>query len=258
MSRLKSIFERAKAQGRAVFMPYFTAGYPDLPRSPQYLEAVARHADIVELGLPFSDPIADGPTIQKSSEQALRSGITPRITLQLAAQMRQRYAGGLVIMSYMNPILTYGPQAFARDAAQAGVDGLIVPDLPPEEADEVLSAAQASGLDLSFLVAPTSTPPRIRAAARGSGFLYAVSVTGVTGMRDSLPPELAAMIQLIRQHCSLPVAVGFGVATSAQARQIAQLADGVIVGSALIERAKQGPVALAELCAELARALTPG
>jgi tryptophan synthase alpha chain len=241
---IHTAFARAKESGRAAFMPYFSVGYPSLDMSAQIIQAIAlAGADLIELGIPFSDPLADGPTIQRSTQIALEQGASVAGCLQIVRQLRQ--AGvyqPLLLMGYINPILAYGIARFTRDAAEAGADGLIVPDLPPEEGGPLSAACLAHDLALVYLVAPTSTPERIVLAASASqGFLYLVSVTGVTGERDHLPADLVEFVQRVRQHTSLPLAVGFGIATPAQASAVGQVADGVIVGSALI-RAVQDAV----------------
>jgi tryptophan synthase alpha chain len=237
VDRIASAFARARAEGRAALMPYYTLGYPDSPTSEAVIRAIAEAgADLIELGVPFSDPLADGPTIQRSSQVALERGMTPARCLELTGRLR---AGGvrqpLLLMGYVNPILAYGSGRFVADAAGTGADGLIVPDLPPEEAGEVEAACGASGLALIYLAAPTSTPERLATvAARTTGFLYLVSVAGVTGAREGLPPNLHAFVERARAVARTPLAVGFGISTPAQAQAVGQLADGVIVGSALI------------------------
>lgn len=234
MGRIDSVFARKPT---AAFIPYITVGYPTVEAS---LEAVglleASGADLIELGIPFSDPLADGVTIQQASFQALANGVTPELCLEIVARLRKKTSIPLVFMSYFNPLFSYGVEAFCKEASRAGADGLIVPDLPPEEADELGKAALRYGLDLIFLLAPTSTEARIRlVAGRSSGFIYLVTVTGVTGPRDLLPPDLPDFIARVRRYTSLPLCVGFGVSTPEQARTLARLADGIIVGSRLVE-----------------------
>jgi tryptophan synthase alpha chain len=218
-------------------MPYFTLGYPNPEASLDILQAIAEAgADIIELGVPFSDPLADGPTIQHSTQVALENGATAARCLELAAGLRARgIEQPLLLMSYVNPILAYGLDKFVRDASLAGADGFILPDLPPEEAADMEAACRANGCALVYLLAPTSTPARAAAiAARTTGFLYLVSLTGVTGARAALADGLGAFIQRARAQARTPVAVGFGISTPAQARAVGELADGVIVGSALV------------------------
>ena len=238
LARIASAFASARAEGRAALMPYFTLGYPDIPTSEAVVCAIAAAgADLIELGLPFSDPLADGPTIQHSTQVALEQGMT--LAGGLALTRRVRAAGvtqPLLLMGYINPILAYGVSRYAADAAAAGADGTIVPDLPPEEAGELEAACRAHGLALVFLLAPTSTPERIGAVvSHATGFVYLVSLAGVTGARDRLPPDLAAFVGRVRSATGLPLAVGFGIATPEHASTVGALADGVIVGSALIK-----------------------
>jgi tryptophan synthase alpha chain len=237
LTRIASAFAAARAGGRAALMPYFTLGYPDTPTSEAVVRAIATEgADLVELGVPFSDPLADGPTIQHSTQIALEQGVTVAGCLQIVARLR---AAGvtqpLLLMGYVNPILAYGVSRYVADAAAAGADGFIVPDLPPEEAGELEVACRAHGLALVFLLAPTSTPKRIVAVvSRATGFVYLVSLAGVTGPRDQLPHDLATFVDRVRSTTDLPLAVGFGIATPEHAAAVGALADGVIVGSALI------------------------
>ena len=235
-SGVAAAFARAKAEGRTAIMPYVTAGYPSLAMTERLVPAlVAGGADVIEIGVPFSDPLADGTTIQRTSQAALAQGV--RLTDCLEVARRLRAAGvdvPLVLMGYYNPILQYGPARVARDAAAVGVDGFIVPDLPTEESDELLAACRRYRRDLIFLVAPTSTDARLREVAeRASGFVYCVSWTGVTGARDALP-SLDGYVARVRAHTDLPLAVGFGVSTTTHVRQIGKVADGAVVASALI------------------------
>lgn len=239
MSRIEGVFHGRKG---AAFIPYLTIGYPSVHAT---LEAVPLlelcGADIVELGIPFSDPMADGVTIQNASFRALENGVTPRLCLDVAEELRRVVQVPLVFLSYFNPISSYGPEAFARDCARAGIDGLIVPDLPPEEAFELEEATAANGLDLIYLVAPTSTEARVREVSRRSrGFIYLVSVTGVTGTRENLPEGLAEFVAMVRRYASKPLCVGFGISTPQHAAEVARLADGVIVGSRLVQALGSG------------------
>ncbi len=206
---------------------------------------VAGGADLVEIGVPFSDPLADGATIQRTSQAALANGV--RLTDCLAVGRRLRQEHGvevpLILMGYYNPILQYGPERFAADSATAGIDGFIVPDLPTEESDELLAACRRHGRDLIYLVAPTSTEERIEEVAkRSSGFVYCVSLTGVTGARDALP-DLAGYVARVRCHTDLPLAIGFGISTAAHVREVGEVADGAIVASALINHLDRFPEA---------------
>jgi tryptophan synthase alpha chain len=231
-------------------MPYLTMGYPDLDSALDLVPAVVEAgADLIELGVPFSDPLADGATIQAASQRALDRGMTLSRCLEQVALLRARgIAIPLVLMGYYNPILQAGLAPFARDAAAAGLDGLIIPDLPPEESGPLRSAMEAAAIDLVFLLAPTSGAERLRLVVeRTRGFLYLVSLVGVTGARDELSPGLASWIATVRSTTRLPLAVGFGISTPSQAARVADLADGVIVGSALVQAMTEGhdPIAAA-------------
>jgi tryptophan synthase alpha chain len=212
------------------------AGDPSLPETERLvIEAERRGADVIELGVPFSDPLADGPVIQRADVRALAAGTTLARVLEMVAKLRARVRLPLVLMTYYNPILAFGLASFARAAVAAGVDGVIVPDLPHEEAEPLRAEAEAAGLDLVLLVAPTSTPARVKAIARLSrGFIYVVSLTGVTGARRELPPDLGAQVRTLRLVTTKPVCVGFGVSTPEQVAAVGQLADGVVVGSAIV------------------------
>jgi len=238
LERISQAFALARAAGRAALMPYYTLGYPERGLAPALVTAIAQAgADLIELGVPFSDPLADGPTIQRSTQVALEQGITlPRCLEIVRGLRRQGITTPFLMMGYINPILSYGVARFVRDAAAAGADGFIVPDLPPQEAGELETACRAASLALVYLVPPTASPRRIaEIAARSSGFVYLVSLTGVTGARQALPPDLAEFIQHVRGLTQLPLAVGFGISNPEQVRAVAQLADGVIVGSALMD-----------------------
>jgi tryptophan synthase alpha chain len=237
MSRIGKTFDRLRRAGRAALMPYLAMGYPQRDSALSLVPAaVAAGADLVELGVPFSDPLADGATIQAASQQALANGMSLALCLEQAATLRAKgVAVPLVLMSYYNPILQMGPEAFARRAAAAGIDGTIVPDLPPEEAGTLSSALRGQRIDPVFLLPPTADEVRARhVAGQSRGFLYLVSLAGVTGARDRLPPDLEAFVARVRGITRLPLAVGFGISTPAQAAQVARVADGVIVGSALV------------------------
>ncbi len=230
MSRINEAFKN-----KPIFMPYFPLGYPDLETSIDVVEALATSgADLMEIGLSFSDPLADGPVIQKATQIALENGITVKKSLQAAAELRKRGVTiPLVLMGYYNPMLAYGLEKFVSDAQSAGVDGFIIPDLPPEEAEEF--EALTGNLPLIRMLAPTTPAERMEKVAReAKGFIYLVSVTGVTGARQSLAKGLGALIASVRQHTSVPVCVGFGIGTPEQAQEVGALADGVIVGSACV------------------------
>jgi tryptophan synthase alpha chain len=241
---------------RAALMPYLMGGYPDLDGSAEAGEAaIDAGADLLELGIPFSDPLADGPVIHAAGTEALARGVTPHGVLHVCERLAAR--APVVLMVYANMVLAHGAEAFALRAAAAGAAGLIVPDLPHDEADELRAACDAEGLALVPLVAPTTSPQRtaaIGAAARG--FVYAVSLAGTTGERDELAPGLVEMVDGIRSATDLPVAVGFGISTGEQARAVAELADGVIVGSRIVRAAGEGGApAVGRAVADLARAL---
>ncbi|GAB4444318.1 MAG: tryptophan synthase subunit alpha [Anaerolineales bacterium] len=231
MNRLESAFAN-----KPIFMPYFPLGYPDLATSIDVIEALAKHgADLIEVGLSFSDPLADGPVIQRATQIALEKGITVRKSLKAVKELRQRGVDiPLILMGYYNPMLAYGLEKFVRDAAEAGADGFIIPDLPMEEAGEF--TAVAGDLPLIQMLAPTSPDERMEAIARNAkGFIYLVSVTGVTGERTSISEGLGGLIARVRAHTSAPVCVGFGISTPEQAREVGKMADGVIVGSACVK-----------------------
>jgi tryptophan synthase alpha chain len=245
MSRIAAVFARLAAEGRAGLIPYLTAGDPDLATTRDCVLAAAdAGADLLELGIPFSDPMADGPVIQRSAVRALAANTSLRRVLELVAELRPRVAMPIVLFGYYNPFLQYDLAALGRDAAAAGADGILCVDAPPEEAGDLRAAARANRLDLIPLLAPTTPVARARMIARdASGFLYFVSVLGVTGARDRLPPELPAMIARVRGVTALPIGVGFGVQTPEQAGWVASFADAVIVGSALVRELEAGPAA---------------
>ncbi|NDY42522.1 tryptophan synthase subunit alpha [Dissulfurirhabdus thermomarina] len=236
MNRIDRAFSRLRRRGEAALIPFVTAGDPDLDTTEALvLEMARRGADIVELGIPFSDPLADGPTIQAASQRALEGGVTPAEILGLVRRIRRRSEVPLVLMGYYNPVLQFGLEAFAAAAAEAGADGTIVPDLPLEEAGPWSRAARAHGLANVLLAAPTTPPERVRRlAAATRGFLYYVSVAGITGARSELPPELAAALRAVKGLSRRPVAVGFGISRADQVAALAAVADGIIVGSALV------------------------
>ena len=241
---------------RAALMPYLMGGYPSLADSLSAgLAAADAGADLVELGIPFSDPLADGPVIHAAGTEALRSGATPHRVLGVCEQLATRVP--VVLMVYANIVLTAGVETFALRAASAGASGLIVPDLPHDEAGEVRAACDAEGLALVPLAAPTTTPERIaEIGADARGFVYTVSLTGTTGERDQLPPGLADTVTRVRAATDVPVAVGFGISTPDHARAVAEIADGVIVGSRVVRAAGEGgAAAVGALTAELAAAL---
>lgn len=236
-SRVAATFVQCKAEHRTALMPFVTAGYPHMAITEQTIPAlIAGGADLIEIGVPFSDPLADGTTVQRSSQKALENGTSLRDCLALVRKMRaQGVEAPLILMGYYNPILAYGIEQFVPDAATAGVDGFIVPDLPAEESGTLKHLSEQHGRDLIFMVAPTSTDQRLAAnTAQASGFIYCVSLTGVTGARENLSAGLDDYLDRIRAHTDLPLAVGFGISTPAHVRQVGQHADGAIVASALI------------------------
>lgn len=236
-SRVALAFTRAREEGRTAIMPFVTAGYPTPQRSEEWLLALVRGgADLIEIGVPFSDPLADGATVQRTSQIALSHGVTLADSVAMTQRLRAKHGLSipLLLMGYFNPMLQYGLDQLAADSAAAGVDGFIVPDLPAEESDELLSVCRQHGLDLVFLLAPTSTDERIaNVAQRASGFIYCVSLTGVTGQRDQIP-DLAAYLARVRAQTSVPLAIGFGISTPDHVRQVGEVADGAVIASAMI------------------------
>jgi tryptophan synthase alpha chain len=254
MSPVEEIFLGCRAEGRAALVGYLPAGYPTVDGSVELLNALTEGGcDLLEIGVPYSDPVMDGPTIQAAAETALRAGTRLRDVMSVVERVSA--AGGrAVIMTYFNPVLRYGVDAFARDLAAAGGLGVITPDLIPEEAEEWLAASDQHGLDRIFLVAPSSSEERIASTAAASrGFLYATSTMGVTGARDSVGTAAPTIVARCRPHTTLPIGVGLGVRSGDQAAEVAAFADGVIVGSAFVTAAERGGAAgVRELAAELA------
>ena len=237
MSEITAVFKKAKVEKRAAFIPYLTAGDPDLETTGRLLFALARAgADIIELGVPFSDPIADGPVNQRAATRALASGTTLSGVLDLVSRVRHGVGVPIVLFTYFNPLHVRGLDRFAEQASASGVDGVLCVDLPPEEAaEEYLPALREYELDTPFLLAPTSDKRRVAAVDKAStGFVYYVSRTGVTGTRDELPKTLLKEAKRLRRRVSHPLAVGFGISTPDQARAVGRVADGVVVGSALV------------------------
>ena len=234
MSRIAEVFKDKKHKA---LIAYITVGYPDIEATLNVAALLAESGcDIIELGIPFSDPMADGLTIQHASYQALLNGVHLNNCFETARKIRGRTNAPLVFMTYLNPILSYGTDKFCRDCAAAGVDGLIVPDLPPGELPEFDSAARKYGVDTIYFIAPNSSEERIRKVAQASsGFIYIISVTGVTGVRNSLSSDLGAVISQVRRFTDKPLCIGFGISGAAQAAEAAKLADGVIIGSRIIQ-----------------------
>jgi len=279
MNRIEAAFAN-----KPIFMPYFPLGYPDLPTSIDVIEALAKNgADLIEVGLSFSDPLADGSVIQQATQVALEKGITVKKSLEAVRELRKRGVEiPLILMGYYNPMLAYGLEKFVQDACNAGADGFIIPDLPMEESEEFISAlssvdtapvgrrrgaqiannahpatplrsARDGGLPLIRMLAPTSSPDRMERIARNAkGFIYLVSVTGITGERKSLADGLGDLIALVREHTSAPVCVGFGIGTPEQAKEVGEMADGVIVGTACVRTigGSQTPVETARIFAK--------
>jgi tryptophan synthase alpha chain len=233
-SRLAPGWASLRAAGRTALIPYLTAGHPTPEASAAAIRSIAEAADIIEIGVPFSDPLADGPTIQRSSFEALRHGMTLAGTLEMIAHVE--LTTPVVIFSYLNPILQYGVDRFIRDAEALSIAGLLLTDLPSGSDPELEGTFQRSGLDLIRLVAPTTSPARLRLTLEGAqGFVYLLARLGVTGAREALSADLAESVRRVRQATTLPVAVGFGISTPEQARSVGRLADGVVVGSALVD-----------------------
>jgi len=238
MSRIEKTFAALKQRREAALISFITAGDPDLATTLKIMRALERGgADCIELGIPFSDPTADGPTIQRASERALKRPVSLPLIFRLVREFRAGSSVPVILFGYFNPIFRFGLEKFARQAAAAGADGVLCVDLPPEESAELQRWTDAAGLDLIFLLSPTSGPDRVQLVARkGRGFIYYVSVTGVTGARRSLDDNLRAQVDRVRKASALPVGVGFGISTPRQAAWIAGFADAAVVGSALVER----------------------
>jgi tryptophan synthase alpha chain len=236
MSRLTRTFERLRTEGRTGLITYVTAGDPDLPRTAAILQALDRAgADVLEVGVPFSDPLADGPVIQRATERALAAGATLSGVLDMVAGVREAVAAPVVLFSYANPVIRLGLDAFARRAAAAGVDGVLVLDLPPEESGDFRDALAGAGIDTIFLLSPTTSVARIRrAAALGGGFLYGISRLGVTGARDDVADSAQALAARVRAETTMPLALGFGFSTPEHVRRVGAWADAAVVGSALV------------------------
>jgi len=243
MSMIEERFRKLKAKGKKAFIPYIMAGYPSLEVTKNVLILFEEcGADVVELGVPFTDPLADGPIIQRASEMALLQGITLKKVIAFVRVVRQSIRVPLVLMTYYNPVFKYGEEAFVKDAKDAGVDGLIIPDLPPDEAGNLIPYARKESLDTIFLLAPTSNTERIKKVAKASrGFIYYVSVTGITGSRLLLDGSLEIFISGIRKYTDKPIAVGFGVSSPEEASSVSKVSDGVIVGSAIVKRLHEYP-----------------
>ena len=250
---LAELFSRTRAEGRAALVGYLPAGYPSVEQSKALIGAVVDGgADLIEVGVPYSDPVMDGPTIQLAADQALKNGFRLKQLFEVVESVAAR-GGRAVVMTYWNPVHRYGVDAFARDLAAAGGLGMITPDLIPDEAGEWMTASQQHGLDRIFLVAPSSSEERLALTTRASsGFVYATAVMGVTGARDQVGTGAAELVRRTRAHTDLPIGVGLGVKSREQAAEVASFADAVIVGSALVTAAAEGPAAVRALTEELA------
>lgn len=236
MSRIAERFAALRQRGEGALVVFVTAGDPNRELSEKLVLSIAEAgADVIEIGIPFSDPLADGPTIQSSTYRALQQGVTPASVLEMIARVRARSDVPLVVMTYFNPVWQMGIERFARQASEAGVDGVIMTDMPPDEAGEWHPVARRYGLDTIFLVAPTSTQERMRLVAQmSSGFVYCVSRTGVTGAREDLPDEVPQMLQAMRELTDLPLCVGFGISRPEHVQAVCRIADGAVVGSAVV------------------------
>ena len=244
-SRISETFAKLASENRAALIPYVTGGYPTLDICAQLIETLAANgADLIEIGVPFSDPMADGATVQATSQKALDQGTTLGDCFELARQARAKgIETPILLMGYANPFYQYGPERLAEKLAEVGIDGIIIPDLPTEESEEFQGPLRAHGRDLIFLLAPTSTERRIEEVAeRATGFIYCVSLRGVTGARSILSPELPAYIKRVRERTKTPLAIGFGISTPEHVAQAASLADGVVVASALLNRLDELPL----------------
>ena len=257
VAALEAMFARARSQRRAAFLPYFPIGYPNFDASLATIRALAQAGvDGFEIGIPFSDPIADGPTIQAATQIALENGTTVRKCLDAVRALREHgVSQPMLMMGYANPLVAYGADAFVRDAREAGADGLIVPDLPPEEAAMFADSCRIAGLALVFMLAPTSNDERIKlASAKATGFVYVVSLTGITGARRELPAYLKDFIARLRASTDKPLVLGFGISTPEHAREVSGLTDGFIVGSALVRAGGESVESARDLAVEILQA----
>lgn len=257
MSRIGKTFRKLRRENAKAFIPYIMAGYPDIESSKKLIRTLEEcGADIIELGVPFSDPLADGPAIQQAAQAALESGVTLHRVIELVSSIRNSVTIPLILMTYYNPVFKYGEEKFVRDATAAGVDGVIIPDLPPDEAGSLIRLSKKAGFDTVFLMAPTSTDERIRKIAKASsGFIYYVSMTGITGSRLSMDASIASHISGIRKETDKAVAVGFGISTPEEAAVVSEFADGVIVGSAIVKRARDNVEDLRSFLVSLRKAI---
>lgn len=261
MSRVRDTFAELKRSGRGGFIPFITAGDPDLVTTELLLvELAAAGADIIELGVPFSDPVADGEVIQRASERALRNGVTLSDALKCISNVKEHIDLPIVLFSYLNPLLKFGKDRLAKEAKRAGVDAVLITDLIPEEASPWITAFRDHGIDLIFLVAPTTSDERLRRVAKqADGFIYAVSRAGVTGARNEMPRNAEPLVKRVRAVSDLPIAVGFGISTARQVRQVWRFADAAVIGSALVSQIEKlaGLPDLVNRVAKFARSLLP-
>lgn len=259
MGRIKAAFSELKRQGRKGFIPFITAGDPDLPATAKLLIELSRAgATVIELGVPFSDPMADGPVIQRASERALRHGLGIGDILEVVAAARREIETPIILFSYFNPLLQFGLARLANEAKAAGIDGILVTDLSPEEAGEFDSELRANDLDMIFLIAPTSTDERLKLVAQHArGFIYAVSRAGVTGVRTSVSAEAEKLVNRMRKFSSLPIAVGFGISNRDQVKDVQRYADAVVIGSAIVSEIERlgVPTDLAKKIGDFVRGL---
>lgn len=257
MNKIEKTFKELKALNKKAFIPYIMAGDPSVEKTKELVLVLEEcGADIIELGVPFTDPLADGPTIQRAAERALKGGVTLKGVLALVKDLRTKTRVPLVLMTYYNPVFKYGEERFVKDAKDAGVDGVIIPDLPPDEAGELIKTAKKAGLATIFLLAPTSTEDRIKkVAAAARGFIYYVSMTGITGAQILLDGSIGKSINNIRSITDKPVAVGFGISTPEEARAVSGISDGVIVGSAIVRKIQEAPEGLRDFILQLREAV---
>jgi tryptophan synthase alpha chain len=257
ISGLEKTFKKLNKEGKKAFIPYIMAGDPSLDKTKDVVLLFEEcGADIVELGVPFSDPLADGPTIQRASERALKNGVTLRKTISFVKDIRQMTQIPIVLMTYFNPVFKYGVENFIKNAKIAGVDGVIIPDLPPDEAEDFIKLSREAALDTIFLLTPTSTEDRIKKVIKVSkGFIYYVSITGITGTTLLLDGSMEVLISKIKRYTDKPVAVGFGVSTPEEAAAVARVSDGVIVGSAIVKKLYESPVELRSYIVSLRKAV---
>lgn len=257
MNRIEETFKKLRAENKKAFIPYIMAGDPNLEKTMEHVLMLDEcGADIIELGVPFSDPLADGPTIQRAAERALKADVTIKKIIPFIKKLRQHTQIPIVLMTYYNPVFRYGEEKFVKDSVTAGVDGVIIPDLPPEEAGDFIELSRSHDLSAIFLVAPTSTKERIKKIVLScSGFVYYVSITGITGSRLALEATFKSHISMVKKSSDKPVAVGFGVSTPEDAKNISQVSDGVIVGSAIVKKFYEHPASAKDFIKKLREAI---